>query len=394
MRADQGTREFPRVTAAETAACCLSQPAEDPHVVAQRTEKERMAAMLFGGVSAGGGEAKPPGPRGTRDTPPSYKPRVSASSASSVNVLSDARSPSQGPAGRSGVSGAAPAASATTPPAAGPAVDLLDFRSMESSAVNGSGGFGKAGDGGVSAAGLVSATEHHHSSSSVDHLGLDLLGAGARARAGAGAGAGAGQNTVNGSPSLLGTAGAGSLPVDDLLGVGGVSVSAASSSNGVGGRGGGDDLLDGSLGNANLVLPASPQMMAGRSSSGADGGLDLSGLLLGTTAPAPAKEAPQASFGYGGRAMKPLPIATEEFGRRWKGCTGERRWGGNRFPPGLGSPHAVAERLGKRLGVHTVEIIPHTAEGICAGQLEAGGASNLDVCLVHCKVSPWAFGDL
>ena len=45
----------------------------------------------------------------------------------------------------------------------------------------------------------------------------------------------------------------------------------------------------------------------------------------------------------------------------------------------------MVEKLVARLGVDKVEIIIHTAEGICAGHLEEVGGSG-SVCLVHCKV--------
>lgn len=335
--------------------------------------------MLFGGVSAGGGGAPGVGGGIGVGDPAGMRPLAMASTRVSPSAQLPTPAPTAPPAPALVVEARAPA------PAAEPAANLLDFDSIESSASNGtSGAGGKERDRGMASAGLVSATEHQHPSSPVDHYGLDLLGGASRGAVGIGAG------SVNGStppqPASLGKAS--STSGSDLSG--GTSHS-RSGSNGVGTAG--DGLLNGALGKSTPVMrPVANQSMAGRSGGSGDGILDLSGLLLGSAAGAaggsrPVDGSSRAPFAYGGRNVKALAISTEEFGRKWKACTGERRAGGNKFVPGLGSPQAVADRLRDRLGVHTVEIIPQTAEGICAGQLQGGGAVEGNVCLVHCKVS-------
>ncbi|CAM9658609.1 unnamed protein product [Discosporangium mesarthrocarpum] len=82
--------------------------------------------------------------------------------------------------------------------------------------------------------------------------------------------------------------------------------------------------------------------------------------------------------------MCPLKIDTGEFGKRWIAFTGESRATGLQGGKWAQSPAGVAKRLGEDMGTHTVEVIPHTSEGICAGELGQGGQA----CLVHCKVWP------
>lgn len=143
----------------------------------------------------------------------------------------------------------------------------------------------------------------------------------------------------------------------------------------LGGGGGGSGSGSGSNGRASGVAEGASNGRRNSSSSSTPGDLDLSALMLGGGGGG------GGGFSFGGRAVRPLTIVTGDFGQKWMACSEERRAVGAGLSPGLGSPKAVAERLGARLGVHTVEIIPHTSEGICAGQLDGGS-----VCLVHCKV--------
>ncbi|CAM9897356.1 unnamed protein product [Scytosiphon promiscuus] len=220
-------------------------------------------------------------------------------------------------------------ASPAAGPAPQPAVDLLDFMSVGDDAAPASAANGAA---------------NGRPSSSPDHLGMDLSvanGAGltnGRRNSSGGGGTDGGHAWPPPARQRAGTAGAATSPASGASRPGDLDLSSLM----LGGGGGGG------------------------AAATAGGGSNGKG------------------FSFGGRAVRPLAIATGEFGRKWMACSGERRAAGSGLSPGLAaSPKAVAERLGASLGVHTVEIIPHTAEGICAGQLDGGG-----VCLVHCKV--WA----
>lgn len=285
-------------------------------------------------------------------------------------VATPASSSTSSPQRKASASSPAAAAAAPAPAAADP-VDLLDFMGMEDSAPAPA----------VGAAASNGAAQGRSSSSS-DQLGMDLLGVG-----------------VGGTSSAPASSPSAAQNLDDLLGGGG-GVTSNGGLNGAAVQGGvpnGRRNSSGSAGGEQAWPPAARQRAgttgSASSASGSAGApsligggpsrsgeLDLSGLLLGGVGGGGAGAA-SAGFSFGGRAVRPLAIATGEFGKRWMACPGERRAAGTRLSPGLGSPRAVAERLGSRLGVHTVEIIPHTAEGICAGQLDGGG-----VCLVHCKV--------
>lgn len=201
---------------------------------------------------------------------------------------------------------------------------------------------------------------------------------------------GVGGGAANGGAS---SAPGGAPTLDDFLGGGDGGTATGTTGGAASGGGGGaqgalqNGRRNSSGSNAEQAWPPPARQRAGTAGSassaatpsliGSGGGVDLSALVLGEGVGSGAP----AGFSFGGRAMKPLAIATGEFGQKWMACSGERRAAGSRLSPGLGSPKAVAERLGGKLGVHTVEVIPHTAEGICAGQLDGGG-----VCLVHCKV--------
>ena len=200
---------------------------------------------------------------------------------------------------------------------------------------------------------------------------VDLLGV-SGSRIGNSSGLVPSSSAINGSPSGGGV-------VDDLLGGG------FSASNGGGGRrvsngsSSADAAMSGSLRGGLGSSSPSSSVSAGALAPG----LDLSGLYLGGGGGPPSAAGGiggGSGFSFGGQNMTPLAITTGEFGKRWMTCTGERRTGGSAH--GLVTPNAAVDKLVSRLRVHKVEIIPHTSEGICAGQLEGGGS----VCLVHCKV--------
>jgi len=325
-----------------------------------------MAAMLFGGTG--------PTSAAPTTTPASRPSRISTSSSAAAGTRSAVATPSSStssPQRKASASSPAAAAAAAAPaPAAADPVDLLDFMGMEDSAPAPA----------VGAAASNGAAQGHASVSS-DQLGMDLLGVG-----------GSGNSSApTSSPSAA-------QNLDDLLGGGGGLSSNGAAALGAGVPNGRRNSSGSAGGAGEQAWPPAARQRAGTAGSASSasgsagapsligggasrtGDLDLSGLLLGGGAGGGAGTA-SVGFSFGGRAVRPLAIATGEFGKRWMACPGERRAAGTRLSPGLGSPKAVAERLGSRLGVHTVEIIPHTAEGICAGQLDGGG-----VCLVHCKV--------
>lgn len=380
---------------------------EDPAVAAQRAEKERMAAMLFGGTGAratptggvGSGASSAARPRPS-PAPSPAKPAVS-SATSSPQQQGTHGSPSAA-AGADADAGAVTAAGAV---GAAP-VDLLDFMSMD--ADNSASALGATvvnGSNGGAAAGSRSRSPSAH-----DQLGMDLLGVGLESTGGVG-GSGSGGSllsspqtapqSTNGAPASANSLG---NSLDDLLG--GQGRGGQSESNGMsnGGNSTGNGVqgvqawpparqtaeTTGSPPSAATMTRTPSSSMPSNGSAGA--ALDLSGLLLGPSAgsltPSSSTEGAGGSgpFRFGGRAVRPLPMATGEFGTRWMACSGERKAAGTRLAPGFGqspSPKAVVERLAARLGVHIVEIIPRTAEGICAGQLEGAGGG---VCLLHCKV--------
>ncbi|CAN0028204.1 unnamed protein product [Ectocarpus sp. 6 AP-2014] len=337
-------------------------PQQDPVAAALRAEKQKMAAMLFGGT--GPAPATPPAaaaapsrpkPISTSATAATFRPAAVATPVSSASSSSQ-----QQPKAAQTTTAAAAAAAAADP------VDLLDFASMGDSPP-------PPPPAGTASNGAAPA----HDRASSDQLGVDLLGVGG----GGDANGGASSSAPGGAPTL-----------DDFLGGGGGGTTTTVGGAVPNGR-------RNSSSSAEQAWPPAPAAAAARQRAGtagssassaatpsligSGGGVDLSALVLGDGGGSGAAAA-ATGFSFGGRGMKPLAIATGEFGQKWMACSGERRAAGSRFSPGLGSPKAVVERLGGRLGVHTVEVIPHTAEGICAGQLDGGGG----VCLVHCKVWP------
>lgn len=356
---------------------------EDPRIAEQRAQKERMAAMLFGGMGTGaaaGGATGGGGASRARESFPARGAQRPTPAAASATAVSSPSTSHVSPSGR---------ASPSTGPKRAP--DLLDLMSMDVSdgaaaAPTGNTNGVASGGGGISVARIRSSST---ASSSADHFSLDnfLGGAGSAAPS---------HPALNGPGSP--TTSSSAVAMGDLLGGGGGPLtdlgSAASKLNGSSGGVSALGMLNGNYpgggaaagsptGSATSSSHRPPSLLGGSGGggSGSGGALDLSDLLLSSSS---SRANPTSGpFTYDGRAVRPLTIATGEFGRMWMSCTGERRAAGYRVAAGLKSPQAVAERLSARLGVHTVEIIAHTAEGICAGQLEgvAGGT-----CLVHCKV--------
>lgn len=305
---------------------------------------------------------------------------------------------------------AAAAGASSSPPAAAEPVDLLDFMSMEAPAAASDdvllGGVGEPSTTATAATvatrvRLASASSASMSSSP-NQPGLDLLGVGGGESPPSSQAFAANGSSSAGAAQTLGDllgGGTGDIAVGSN-GAGGGTQSAINNGGGSGSvgvgtaaMGNGEQAWPGAGGQrtsaAGSPLSRSAAVALGHSASAE---LDLSGLFLGD-AGSPSASSPSGlrgsagsggiggGFTLGGRSVRPLSIATGEFGKRWMACTGERKAAGLRLSPGLGSPAAVAQRLAARLGVHTVEVIPQTAEGICAGQLDGGG-----VCLVHCKV--------
>lgn len=335
----------------------LQAPEEDPALAAQRSEKQKMAAMLFGGTGpakSGLAAASRPARISTSGTATTVAAAVVSRSAVGTPASSSSTSPH--------LKAAASSAAAAAPPAAADPVDLLDFMSTGEDSTPAS-----------PPATAINGAVQDRSSTSSDQLGMDFLGGGGSI----GADPSSPPSTTQTLDDLLG--GGGSSSNGDVAGsVQGVTNGRRNSSGSAAGEqawppaarqragtAGSTPSPSGSVGTASLI-----------GGTGKSGDLDLSGLLLGG-----AGARGSGGFSFDGHAVKPLAIATGEFGQKWMACSGERRAAGAGLSPGLRSPKAVADRLCARLGVHTVEIIPHTAEGICAGQLDGGG-----VCLVHCKV--------
>lgn len=346
-------------------------PQEDPAVVAQRTEKQRMASMLFGGTG--------PAMSAAAATPASRSSRSLSSSGAKATATAAATAAaprSSGPTTASSLPQKAPTSSAVTAAVPDP-VDLLDFTSVDGSSPDAVAG--------PSTGAAANGAAHGRSSSSPDQIGMDLLGVG-------------GDATGSASSSRPNPA---AQTLDDFLGGGGGGSNGgasgvpegmpngrrSSSSSASGGQAWPPPAAvnttattrqrAGTVGSASSASGSvgAPSWIGGGGATSTTGDLDLSALMLGGGGGS------GGGFSLGGRAVRPLTIVTGDFGQKWMACSEERRAVGAGLSPGLGSPKAVAERLGARLGVHTVEIIPHTAEGICAGQLDGGG-----VCLVHCKV--------
>lgn len=105
--------------------------------------------------------------------------------------------------------------------------------------------------------------------------------------------------------------------------------------------------------------------------------------LLSDVADAPLKsfELPVAKFEFNGAVLTPLQITTAQFGQQWGSCpaTSSGNISGSRKVTSLDSFMKEA----KGVGLHPVEAIGATNEGICAGMI----GSNV-IVLIHGKVSP------
>ncbi|CAJ1938995.1 unnamed protein product [Cylindrotheca closterium] len=106
------------------------------------------------------------------------------------------------------------------------------------------------------------------------------------------------------------------------------------------------------------------------------------------------QDKPLASFGvssskfeFNGSAMAPLKITTAQFGQQWGSCAATT-------PVSIPSSKKVSSldtfmKECEAVGLHPIEAISATNEGICAGQINGG----VMMALVHGKVSPQAGGN-
>uniref|UniRef100_A0A7S3VAQ8 AP-4 complex subunit epsilon-1 C-terminal domain-containing protein n=1 Tax=Chaetoceros debilis TaxID=122233 RepID=A0A7S3VAQ8_9STRA len=88
------------------------------------------------------------------------------------------------------------------------------------------------------------------------------------------------------------------------------------------------------------------------------------------------------TFLHNGQALAPMAISTPEFGEKWgSSCPHASPISvtSSKFPTLL----AFMDGLCKSIGLHTIESIPATSEGICAGMV--GGT---ELVLIHAKVAP------
>jgi hypothetical protein len=92
-----------------------------------------------------------------------------------------------------------------------------------------------------------------------------------------------------------------------------------------------------------------------------------------------------AKYEYNGSVMAPMKIVTAQFGQQWGSC------------PATSPVSVTSQKINsldsfmkqcESAGLHPVEAIAATNEGICAGMVEGGSK----VVLVHGKVSPLATG--
>jgi hypothetical protein len=86
-------------------------------------------------------------------------------------------------------------------------------------------------------------------------------------------------------------------------------------------------------------------------------------------------------YEFNGNAMAPMKIVTAQFGQQWGSCTATS-------PVSITSAKVVTlDQFMKKCeeaGLHGVESIGATNEGICAGMINAGTM----IVLVHGKVTP------
>jgi len=97
-------------------------------------------------------------------------------------------------------------------------------------------------------------------------------------------------------------------------------------------------------------------------------------------------ELSSCKFEFNGSVMGPLQITTAQFGQQWGSCAATS-------PVSIPSSKKVSTldsfmKECSAVGLHPIEAIAATNEGICAGQINGG----VLVALVHGKVSPQAGG--
>lgn len=106
------------------------------------------------------------------------------------------------------------------------------------------------------------------------------------------------------------------------------------------------------------------------------------GLLSGfSDAPLKTFETSPSKFEYNGSVMAPLKITTAQFGQQWGGCSATS-------PVSIPSSSKISTldqfmKESEGIGLHPVEAIGATNEGICAGMVNGGSI----VVLIHGKVS-------
>jgi hypothetical protein len=98
-------------------------------------------------------------------------------------------------------------------------------------------------------------------------------------------------------------------------------------------------------------------------------------LSSATSSPAAAQLAVRVSF-HGGAStvsvpldaadiLRPLRITTQDYGGRWKASAMERKL--RVAAPGATGPDSMLARLSQRLGIHAIQSIAKTGDGIAAG---------------------------
>jgi AP-4 complex subunit epsilon-1 len=90
-----------------------------------------------------------------------------------------------------------------------------------------------------------------------------------------------------------------------------------------------------------------------------------------------------AKFEYNGNVLNPLPITTAQFGQQWGSCPATS-------PVSIQNKATSLERFMKEcqsVGLHPIEAIGATNEGICAGRIGTT-ANAAGVVLIHGKIAP------
>ena len=93
-----------------------------------------------------------------------------------------------------------------------------------------------------------------------------------------------------------------------------------------------------------------------------------------------------SKFEFNGSPMAPLQITTPQFGQQWGTCTATT-------PVSINSRKVVSldafMKECENIGLHAIEAITVTNEGICGGMFDGGSK----IILVHGKVTPLASGE-